>query len=316
MHTQEKRSFFEIATKEYKLIILIVLLSGGLTSILFDVINAITYAMGLGYSELIFHAIDILYTISKIIRFVVIPPIVARVLSGQELKSSVKGGLNDLKKLRTWIYIILIVVPYFVVYRYGSMLIGDGFIQRAVDLGSKYPTLTNLQIVQLGLCIIAFVVIMSITSLIFIAYIVYMRGTSKIKEVFKGVTNREIIILIGYYCIICISIYDQVFGFGDTLFDNLGQVSYNFVMLSYNLVIMYITYSLYISISTSISTKLSSSNEPDTAFRQSSASERNQIKEMRKQQEAQETQVSSGSINSTVVEEKQARKVDNPFEVK
>lgn len=314
---QGKRSFGEIAINEYKLIVFVVLVSGGLAALLYQVIDIIDYATGIENIEVIYQVIGSLDAISRIIKLVIIPPIIARALNGQRLKSSITGGLRDLKKLRTWKFIIGILVPYFMAYRFGSRLLGDSLIQKVVDLSVQYPVLTNLQYLQMGLYMAIKVMAASISLLIVIVYIVYMRGTSKIEDVFKAVPTSKIIILVAYFILMWFSLYEQIFGIGETLSYNMGWISYSIVMLIYNLALMYITVSLYISIANSIPTSILGSSQSNTGFGVSNGSDRNQMKDMREQQESQEPQVSSDSINSnTVVEEKQTRKVDNPFEVK
>lgn len=276
MTNQNKKSFKQALTSEFKLILFlsvaILLVPIILELIQISQINAFSALTGkekvfaiLGVSDfkhLSAHAMLMLNGLAGLIMIPTLPLITARYLNGEKLSTAIGSGLSDYGKPRTWNYILKVFLPALIVgiVMYGLMLaIPDSMVQSYIT--NLFSSL-SLRIVSLILFVIILTILSAISGILVITYVVYMRGSDRIKNTFKAISNREINKLLTFnfinISVVFAMIYIILKAVGKMKFEvalhNIFTIIivYIVVMMISQIIFTYLRIGLYVNISSSI----------------------------------------------------------------
>ncbi len=200
MNSIETKSFKQVVKNEYKLIFIVLIMilfipflmssliiSDILTFSNFSVIEKAMVVLGI--SKFNFTNIDVLAVLSVFTTLVCIPIIgilFARKLQGYRIKKCLLFLIKDIKRKRTWNYILKVYVPIFLITLFGGMLISNSVDQFAIKILES-----NLVLLVLILIALFSIFAVSLLDLLIIASIKYYSSNERIKNVIKNIPTRE-----------------------------------------------------------------------------------------------------------------------------
>lgn len=205
--TNQQKSIKQVVKGEYKLVLLLTALFIFLPTIaaiisISDLIafnsapimQKVAAVIGLGDSP--FHDVSSILLIHGLLLIVLLPvcaATIARKLNGQRLLHSIRDGFKDAKQKRFWTYVLKVYLPYYVVLVISTIVLRQvvssvQFLNAFAEVLMSVP----LTIVVMLMIIIIASLIASISGIVFIANIVYMRADMRIKHSFQAITTRDI----------------------------------------------------------------------------------------------------------------------------
>lgn len=206
MTNQNKKSFKQVLTKEYKsvifLTVLVLIIPVILELIQISDLVQLSHFSGKELYQILMGKLEFSYLSNQSLLMIMgivglfvtptLPLIMARLLNGEKILSSVKGALKDYGNKRTWNYIFKVLLPmllfYIAMYVLITLIPSSSIDTLIVKLAGSLP----LSIFTLILTTIIVVLIITISNIVLIANIAYMRGTERIKDIFKAIPSREI----------------------------------------------------------------------------------------------------------------------------
>ncbi|WOO87632.1 hypothetical protein RZE82_01435 [Mollicutes bacterium LVI A0039] len=276
MKNQNMKSFKQVVTQEYKVVLLyifVILLVPIIAQVsMIDILSTINNAtleqkIAILYSATTLNTVnfDLLRNLGFIVNVLAVlffAPVFARKLNGQRLLHSLRDAFKDIKSKRFWNYIIKVYVPIVVALIAISYLIeATASPVMKIIVGSPI-----LAIIFSILLIILLIIIATLMGVSFVANIAYLRGTNRIKDVLKSIPNRELVKLILFNSLVAIIVTAIVAGFvvpllSISILELIASIlsiliKFLIVFIIIQPIISYLRINLYLNIASKIKVKL------------------------------------------------------------
>lgn len=292
MSKQKKKSFEQVIKTEYKIILfftavflflpivreIIVLLD----VVRFSRLTALAqFGALLGLTQFSLTNTQILYDLSLIVCIVfgaLFPLVIARKLNGQRLIHSLRDGIKDFRNARTWQYIGLIYVPYFIVMALIMFGISNIPVTAVLTLVSNLMESGLLLIICTLILIIVSALISTIAGIFIISNVTYIRSNVTIKQAFASIPTREFNKLLVFNLIEASTGILSLLAFITiafrmdpvTLLAKLVPIISGLIILAiiYQLLFVYVRLSLYMNISSKVEVPVIRTSKMESPFTQ------------------------------------------------